>query len=147
MMNEAAKREAQQWRQWCDAIDREIAPLFSGPHVYFVQSINEGPIKIGFTTNLARRIAQLNTGSSARLVIIASMPAGRAYERHLHRRLAAHRLHGEWFADCDEVRATMQVASDFRRRQADEWIARSMAAESVPDDTRWLGNPIEAWRS
>ena len=21
-----------------------------------------------------------------------------------------------------------------------------MAAESVPDDTRWLGNPIEAWR-
>ncbi len=22
-----------------------------------------------------------------------------------------------------------------------------MAAESVPDDTRWLGNPIEAWRS
>jgi non-ribosomal peptide synthetase-like protein len=21
-----------------------------------------------------------------------------------------------------------------------------MAAESVPDDTRWLGNPIESWR-
>lgn len=67
--------------------------------VYFVQCGTTRLIKIGTTADLQLRLAQLQTGSPTRLVIMAGMEGGQAEEQDMHRRFASLRSHGEWFYD------------------------------------------------
>lgn len=75
--------------------------------IYFIQSGPGGPIKIGWTKNVRRRLRALQTSSAARLEILAVCDGDKRLEAELHRRLAAYRQEGEWFIDCAEVRALM----------------------------------------
>lgn len=75
--------------------------------VYFIQAIEGGPIKIGMSQNPERRLADLQVGSPVRLRIIGVAVGGQQREAALHRRLAKHRVHGEWFADAPEVMAAI----------------------------------------
>lgn len=65
--------------------------------VYFIQAAN-GAIKIGFTLDVARRLATLQNGSPERLKLLATMPGGEPEELALHERFAEFRQRGEWFA-------------------------------------------------
>lgn len=76
--------------------------------VYFVQPEEGGPIKIGVTNDIDRRLAGLQTGSPVRLVLrhhIEAGTSGQAYalERDLHGRFHSYRLHGEWFEASAEL--------------------------------------------
>ena len=75
------------------------------PVVYFLQDGPTGPVKIGFTRHLQARIEELQCGHKDRLRLLGSRPGGRREEREIHRRLAAHRLRGEWFAPAPAVLA------------------------------------------
>ncbi len=68
-------------------------------HVYFVSTDADGaPVKVGYTDGaIEHRLQSLQTGAPSRLVVIGCVPGARSLERTLHRELAAHRLHGEWF--------------------------------------------------
>lgn len=59
-----------------------------------------GPIKIGHTTGKSarRRLANLQTGSPYRLLILKTVPGNEVAEREEHRRWSHLRLHGEWFS-------------------------------------------------
>ena len=73
-------------------------------HVYFIQSIAGGPIKIGYASDVAARIDQLQTGSPTPLRLLAVIPgAGSSVETALHRRFVALRAHGEWFHPVAEL--------------------------------------------
>lgn len=76
--------------------------------VYFIAS--EKAIKIGYTTRSpGERLAALQTGSPEPLEVLAVLaPASLADERAIHRALAAHRLHGEWF-DREPVEALVAL--------------------------------------
>lgn len=77
--------------------------------VYFVQAVTGGPIKIGSAVVVEARVAALQVGSPYPLVVLGeAVGAGAPTERALHARLAKHRLHGEWFEDCPEVRVAME---------------------------------------
>jgi hypothetical protein len=78
-------------------------------HVYFVQAIIGGPVKIGFAANdrLERRICELQVGSPLPLKVVALLWTGSISEKRLHDRLAADRLHGEWFAPSEAMRAVL----------------------------------------
>lgn len=69
-----------------------------GPVVYFVQIGNDGPIKIGTTTNLKARLASLRTSQPQGLALLAIAEGGRDLEKAYHDRFAAHRGVGEWFS-------------------------------------------------
>ena len=73
-------------------------------YVYFIQSGESGPIKIGETNNPSVRLATHQIGSAERLRML-SAPETRPTlnERSLHAAFAKHRLHGEWFAPADEI--------------------------------------------
>jgi hypothetical protein len=75
--------------------------------VYFVQAVPDGPIKIGSSREIAERMATLRTCSPLPLELLATQECrgyrGRRTERELHRRFAAHRLHGEWFRPHEEI--------------------------------------------
>jgi hypothetical protein len=56
-------------------------------------------VKIGHTTDVARRLATLQTGSPVALSLHAQACVAnpRLLESQLHARLRLRRLHGEWF--------------------------------------------------
>lgn len=62
--------------------------------VYFIQSSDGGPIKIGKSSNPKRRLANLQTARSDKLLLLgtSNLP-----EESLHQRFADLRLNGEWF--------------------------------------------------
>lgn len=69
--------------------------------VYFLENVETGRIKVGFTTgSVSSRVAQLQTGSDCELrllgVIVADDGTGTT-ERQLHLRFAEWRHRGEWF--------------------------------------------------
>jgi hypothetical protein len=74
-----------------------------GGVVYFVEGAG-GALKIGFARKIEQRLAELQTGSPVRLRVVCTIKGGIKLEREYHRKFAEHRLHGEWFRDCREIR-------------------------------------------
>lgn len=73
--------------------------------VYFVLNEETSMVKIGWTKCLESRLASLQTGSSSRLTVLATMPGGRRDESRLHKRFAHLRSRGEWFSHEGELAA------------------------------------------
>jgi hypothetical protein len=65
--------------------------------VYFIQDQATKAIKIGVSGDPERRLRSLQTSSPNLLTILGTIPGDRDLEVDIHRRLAAHRLQGEWF--------------------------------------------------
>ena len=69
--------------------------------VYIIENGNRHK-KIGVTSNIEKRMTQLNTAISTgiRSVIISEfMPNAYAIEKQLHEANKEHRLNGEWFRE------------------------------------------------
>jgi hypothetical protein len=67
--------------------------------IYFIQGIDGGPVKIGYTSSsdAQSRLASIQTGSPVKLIVRATLPGNVIDEAEWHRRFAEHRLSGEWF--------------------------------------------------
>lgn len=79
--------------------------------VYFIES--DDAIKIGYSTDMYKRLADLRTGSNGHLSLIDYALAARPIERELHRILASERLTGEWFKATDKTMDLVYLISDF----------------------------------
>lgn len=66
--------------------------------VYFLQAGEDGPIKIGTTKNLRRRLNKLQQGHPEKLIVRALRKGGRKTERGYHDRYAEFQIRGEWFS-------------------------------------------------
>jgi hypothetical protein len=89
--------------------------------VYFIGG-EDGPIKIGFTTELPSRLRSLQNSSPVPIRLLAAVHGDRALEAEYHRRFAAHRLHGEWFERASviidelvEIRWAVPLVENIRR--------------------------------
>jgi hypothetical protein len=71
------------------------------PYTYFIQAGVDGPIKIGSTKNLPVRFRTLCAMSPVPLRLLGLIEGD--HEEACHARLAAFRLHGEWFVAADFV--------------------------------------------
>ncbi len=89
-------------------------------YVYFVQAASTqagpGPIKIGFSTNLTKRLTGLQTSSPIPLALLGTARGGAALEEKLHTILAASRTRGEWFHPTPHVATVIHdvLNSDLR---------------------------------
>jgi Meiotically up-regulated gene 113 len=97
--------------------------------VYFIQSARR--IKIGFTTNLPKRLMALKTGAAHKLTVLGAVDGDRSLEQSLHRQLSAHRVEGEWFKRHPEVVATIEKLIA-QLPPAPEPPAKVFARQSVP---------------
>jgi hypothetical protein len=85
-----------------------------GPVVYFVQSENGGPVKIGYVnraSGLTARLAALQTGCAYPLRVVKTVPGGSQMEQLMHGRFERWRLSGEWFLPSKEIEAFCGVLS------------------------------------
>jgi hypothetical protein len=114
--------------------------------IYVIGGEGLAPVKVGVTTNLARRLVTLQTSAPARLSVLWTTPGDSALERELHTHLAAYRTSGEWFDltplgdPVEAVRAAVSVAAPAlaeRRRAEAKTQARQQARrkelEADPD--------------
>jgi hypothetical protein len=65
--------------------------------IYFIQSGEDGPIKIGFSNRPDRRLPELQTGNPRELILRHVIPGDTSVERQLHARFEPARIRGEWF--------------------------------------------------
>ncbi len=79
--------------------------------VYFIHADEDGPIKIGFTSDdPMRRLSQLQTGNAATLKLLGSIKGTSAREKQFHSELSEWRLQGEWFEASPTVVGAIQEA-------------------------------------
>lgn len=78
-------------------------------HVYFVREGKRGAIKIGWTTNSARRLMHLQIGNPRPLRFIGATIGTVNDEADWHERFAAARLTGEWFKPVPELVAAISA--------------------------------------
>jgi hypothetical protein len=91
--------------------DAESVLKAANAEVYFLGV--DDIVKIGFSKNVAMRVAQLRSKGGAlmpegydpkRAELLGTAPGGRELEARLHGRLSDHRIVGEWFVLSPEVR-------------------------------------------
>jgi hypothetical protein len=64
--------------------------------VYFIGGA-EGPVKVGWTKTLTRRLSEFQTGNWQELRVLGTMIASADLEIRCHQALREHRVRGEWF--------------------------------------------------
>jgi hypothetical protein len=66
--------------------------------VYVIHAVGTNRIKIGYSADPEKRLAQLQTGSPYELKLLAQWPGTAEVEQRIHQRLAQYRCGGEWFS-------------------------------------------------
>lgn len=75
--------------------------------LYFFQA--PGRIKIGVSKNVRQRLQDVGAHMEHPPKLIDAIPGGFELEKFVHLRLRHHRIKGEWFKDCAEVRETVDA--------------------------------------
>lgn len=72
-------------------------------HVYFVESGPGGPIKIGWSQDVPRRISELQVANAHKLNLLGVLPGTMKKEGELHALFAHIRMEAEWFQNTLEI--------------------------------------------
>jgi hypothetical protein len=85
---------------WLDVKYKGRKPLALGrrSYVYVAHRLDDGAIKIGFATDVMRRISELRKLSQSAVELVACMPGGKPDELRLHAQFSTYRIDGEWFS-------------------------------------------------
>lgn len=78
--------------------------------VYIVRAGANGPVKIGFTLGLKRRLELLQLGNHQKLKCLLVIDGDVSVERELHERFQSSHIRGEWFRYTAELRAFVRAA-------------------------------------
>jgi len=71
--------------------------------VYFVTAGEGGPIKIGWSQDVSRRMEELQTANPHPLVLLATIRGTMADEARCHSLFRKHQIQSEWFAHVPEI--------------------------------------------
>jgi len=80
--------------------------------IYFISTGEE--IKVGFTQDVAARVADLQTGNHKKLRVEETFVSYREAEKMIHQRFKADHLAGEWFSRSFEMEELMADLMDYR---------------------------------
>ena len=81
-------------------------------HVYFLEGVGTGLVKIGKTTHINKRISALKNQSPIELRLLLSIEYDDDLERRLHEYFSDERAHGEWFEASGRMKAFMRSYLD-----------------------------------
>lgn len=78
--------------------NRQSIAIARRAFVYVAHRLSDDAVKIGWTSDVMRRVAELRKLSRAPVELVACFPGNKPTELSLHARFAAQRIDGEWFA-------------------------------------------------
>jgi Meiotically up-regulated gene 113 len=88
--------------------------------VYFITAMASGTVKVGYSTNVRKRLIDLQTSASVQLRMEFSCVGDRELERALHAFLKPYRVSGEWFKYGPHIHDLIDEISDFLSVKADD---------------------------
>lgn len=94
-------------------------------YIYFIQGADK--IKIGIADNIAWRMADIANMSPVPVQLIGFVEGDESDEKALHIRFAEYRTHGEWFADCPELREYINGNPDIQHELQPHGKAKRMS--------------------
>jgi|SRR5579872_1282593 len=111
-------------------------------YVYFMKRSSDGAVKIGVSKDPESRCADLQTGNSSKLKVIAKFPFdSRAkafdWEKYLHRKFRRHRLQGEWFR-YGAIQQIRDIVQSDKRWQS--LMTSTHLSEADRDSLQWARN-------
>lgn len=71
--------------------------------VYFVEAGSGGPVKIGWTQDIERRIAELQTANAHKLNLLGTVAGTMENEAAVHAHFSHLRMEAEWFNNSSEI--------------------------------------------
>lgn len=110
--------------------------LFSPVPVYFVIERESDTIKIGVSTQIRRRLAQLQTGSPNELELMGWITPEDDYgtEKALHQKYEEWRFRGEWFnISQDDVLHELKHAQGFVPKNEDSFEITGYDRDGIPE--------------
>ena len=108
--------------------------------VYFIANQQARLVKIGFTTHIGKRFADLQTASGAKLSLVRHFRAGRDVEKEIHRFLSSERTVGEWFTLSEKTEDLMDEIADFINSEDDDLDEREHTV-TVSDFRKIVSSP------
>jgi hypothetical protein len=102
--------------------------------LYAILSPTAGQIKIGISAAPLERMKDLQWAHGQPLELLVEVDTRsytRTRERAIHRRLAPHRLAGEWFRSCPDVLAVVEELKAEARMGANPFRRKDMLADVV----------------
>lgn len=81
--------------------------------VYFVEAGIGGPVKIGWTQDVERRMAELQTANAHRLSLLGTIPGTLEDEAAVHARFSHLRMEAEWFRNSPEIQKFIEKGGEF----------------------------------
>lgn len=88
--------------------------------VYFITARASATVKVGYSTNVRKRLIDLQTSASVKLRMEFSCAGDRELERALHAFLKPYRVSGEWFRYGPHIHDLIDEMCDFRSVKADD---------------------------
>jgi len=98
--------------------------IYGEQFVYVIQVGNDGPVKVGIATDPQARLEQLQTANPFPLRLLATFSGGASLEREIHKRLAIHRMNGEWFHPHADVMAVVREEMHCQGRAGTKYSTR-----------------------
>lgn len=101
--------------------------------VYFIKNAS-GLVKIGWTSDIDRRVKFIARAEQSELEVLATIPGGANLERKLHIRFAADRIRGEWFTLSPDIKGF--IAECLSGSFEDQKLARLPLATLLSADVK-----------
>lgn len=89
-----------------------VPPSERDGFVYFVVRGFDGPIKIGWSQDVERRVSELQTANAEPLRLIGKIPGRMIDESRMHGQFAHLRMEAEWFQNSPEIHEFLAHASN-----------------------------------
>ncbi len=77
--------------------------------VYFLRKGSKGPVKIGHSRDIRKRMTKLQVPFEDKLVLLRTEPGGETREKELHSLFKKHRIRGEGFEVVGELKEYLSL--------------------------------------
>lgn len=118
-------------------------------YVYFIESGPGGPVKIGYTNDVAARMADLQGGNPVPLRLLAAVHGTQRTERFLHTVYLQGNLRGEWFArdtpGLNDLLALLGPLADRTDRVQEDWEQACPCTFLIEPELVYLGISVCLW--
>lgn len=133
------QRESRERRR--DLVSAGLRPDQRREVVYFIRAESGGPIKIGFTDDVAKRLSSMQSNHPDNLVLLATTEGSSDEEKSLHARFRHLRTRGEWFNPGDDLISYINELRDVTNRDPSHAVTRHEVSRDV---TPRHSDPIRA---
>lgn len=106
-------------------------------YIYFIRQLgNPSRYKIGFSVDVEKRMAAIQTSNPEPLELIGYVKGSMKLEKSAHASLRAWRVNGEWYDDCRAIRRFVNTCLSFGV------LAAICEAHRKNVEREWKSDPI-----